>query len=79
MGVIVDSLHYLPPEYLVDVLQFIQFLEYKLTAIYDDLREEDEALWDAVQANRTYKERHPDEELERYKSGAEFLEAVADL
>jgi hypothetical protein len=75
---IVEALDHLPPEYLPDVLQFIQFLEYKLQASPAD-HAEDEALWDAVQANQTYKEQHPDEELERYKSGADFLKAVADL
>jgi hypothetical protein len=76
--IIVEALDHLPPEYLPDVLQFIQFLEYKSQAFPAD-HVEDEALWDAVQANQTYKEHHPDEELERYKSGSDFLKAMADL
>ncbi|MDM8550722.1 antitoxin family protein [Desulfobacterales bacterium HSG2] len=40
---------------------------------------EDRSLWDAVRANQAYKARHPDEEPERYGSGAEFLKAVEDL
>ena len=75
---IIEELDHLPSEYLPDVLQFIQFLEYKAQAPLDD-HSEDESLWDAVQANQVYKEQHPDEELERYKSGADFLKAMADL
>lgn len=76
---IVEALDHLPPEYLDDVIQFIQFLEYKSHVAALDDHSEDEALWEAVQANQAYKEQHSDEELERYKSGADFLKAVADL
>ncbi len=75
---IVKALDHLSPECLSDVLQFIQFLEFKTQAALDE-HSEDEALWDAVQANQAYKAQHPDEELERYKSGSEFLKAVAEL
>ncbi len=40
---------------------------------------EERSLWDAVLANKAYKARHPDEEPERYGSGAEFLKATEDL
>jgi len=74
---IIGALNRLPPKYLPDVLQFIQFLEYRL--IDDSDSSEDEALWDAVQTNKTYKAQHPKEKLERHKSGTEFLKAVEDL
>jgi hypothetical protein len=77
---IVETLQHLSPKYLPDVLQFIQFLEYKSISTPDDATAfEDEALWDAVQANQAYKVQHPDEVLERYQSGTEFLKAVEDL
>lgn len=78
MEFIMKALYNLPPEDLPAVLQFIEFLEYKSNIIADN-RSEDEALWDAVQANQRYKAEHPNEELERYTSGKEFLNAVADL
>ncbi len=68
---IVELLHRLPS----DVLQFIQFMEYKSM----NSSSEDYSLWDAVQVNKTYKAQHPNEKPERYKSGEEFLKAVADL
>lgn len=74
---VVKELNQLPPEYLPDVLKFIQFLEYKF--IDDSDHSEDEALWDAVQANQAYKAKYPNEEFEQYSSGTEFLKAVADL
>lgn len=40
--------------------------------------EEELALWDAVEANREYKRRNPDEQLERHESGAEFLKAMEE-
>jgi hypothetical protein len=77
IATIVETLQRLPPEHLQDVLQFAQFLEYKLALV--DERFDDETLWDAVQANQQYKEQHPDVPLECYPSGQAFLEAVADL
>ena len=73
---ILDTLCRLPPERLNDVLDFVQFLEYRI--ISQDDSSEDASLWDAVQANQKYKAEHPDEPIERYQSGKEFLEAVAD-
>jgi hypothetical protein len=40
---------------------------------------EDRALWTAVQVNQEYKSRHPDEELEVFETGTDFLQATADL
>jgi predicted nucleotidyltransferase len=40
---------------------------------------EDAALWAAVEANQEYKRRQPDEGLEIYETGADFLEAAAEL
>lgn len=71
---IIRGLRNLPTEYLPEVLRFVEFLEHK----HDDTSE-DEALWDAVQANQAYKAGHPAEEPERYKSGEDFLKAVEDL
>ena len=70
---IVKRLRFLPPDRLEDVLQFVEFLDYKSAA------EEDEALWEAVEANQKYKQEHPDEPLEQHTSGKEFLNAVKDL
>ena len=75
---IVEALQHLSPKYLPDVLQFIHFLEYKSLNTQDEA-EEEEALWNAVQAHQAYKAQHPDEALERYQSGAEFLKAVEKL
>jgi len=38
---ILEALDLLPPEYLPEVLQFIQFLEYKYTANPDELSEDE--------------------------------------
>jgi len=75
---IVEALARLPHEALPDLLQFIEFLEYKYYQIIEGASE-DEALWEAVQASEAYRKQHPNEELERYSSGPEFLKAVADL
>ncbi|MCP4681618.1 MAG: hypothetical protein GY864_04730 [Desulfobacterales bacterium] len=69
------ALRRIPHERLKDVLTFIEFTQYQAETEPSD---EDEALWAAVEANQAYKERHP-EQVERYKSGAEFLKAVADI
>ena len=69
------ALRRMPPERLKDVLTFIEFTQYQAETEPSD---EDDALWAAVEANQTYKERHPDQ-IERYKSGTEFLKAVADI
>lgn len=57
---VIEALHRLPPEYLPHILQYIEFLEYKMTYTPDD-SSEDEALWDAVQAERTYRQKHPED------------------
>ncbi len=75
---IIEALQHLSPKYLPEVLQFIQFLEYKSISTPDNASE-DEALWDAVQANQAYKTQHPDEVSDRYKSGTEFLKAMEDV
>ncbi|MBI1879565.1 MAG: hypothetical protein HYR94_15325 [Chloroflexi bacterium] len=75
---ILDALQRVPPKRLFDILQFIEFIEYQTTLTADD-SSEDEALWAAVEANQVYKQQHPDEEPERFRSGTDFLEAVADL
>ena len=77
-GTIVAALRKLPPDYLSEVLRYIEFLQYKLEVTHDDAVEE-AALWAAVEANREYKRLHPDEDLEVYETGADFLEAVIDL
>jgi len=69
------ALRRVPPERLRDVLTYIEFTQYQAeTEPYD----EDAALWAAVEANQAYKQAHPDQ-VDRYKTEAEFLEAVVDL
>jgi len=72
------ALSKLPPDYLFEVMQFIEFLEYKSSAKSSDIAD-DLALWAAVEANQAYKREHPDEENEKYESGDDFLKAFADL
>jgi hypothetical protein len=69
---IIEALQHLSPKYRPDVLQFIHFLEYKSLNTPDEAGEDD-ALWDDVQADQTYKAQPPDVVLERYQSGTEFL------
>lgn len=71
------ALSKLPPDYLSEVMQFIEFLEYKSSARAGDIAD-DFALWTAVEANQAYKREHPDEELDMFESGADFLKAFAD-
>jgi hypothetical protein len=77
-GAIVAALRRLPPDYLAEVLRYIEFLQYKLEVTHGDAVEE-AALWAAVAANKEYKRLRPDEDLEVYETGADFLEAVVDL
>lgn len=60
IATITERLHELAPEQLEDVLQFVQFLEFKYCLTPAD-PSEDEALWDAVLAHQKYKEQHSDE------------------
>lgn len=53
---ILQRLQYLPQAAWPDVLQFIEFLAYKWEVIT-----EDEALWQAVQAERAYRQTHPED------------------
>ncbi len=41
--------------------------------------EEETGLWAAVQANQEYKWQHSEEDLEIHETGADFLQALADL
>ena len=75
---IVAALRKLPPLYVADVLRYIELLDYKINVTSHDLAEEP-ALWAAVEANQEYKRLHPDEALEVYETGADFLEAIKDL
>ena len=75
---IMAALRRLPSVYFADVIQFIEFLDYKATVMPDD-SSEDEILWAAVETNRAYKSHHLGEEIERYETGDAFLEAMADL
>ncbi len=78
IAAITARLHELPPEQLEDVLQFVQFLEFKYCLTPDD-PSEDEALWDAVLAHQKYKQQHSEEVPEIYNSTQELLKAIADL
>ena len=75
---VIAALRRLPPDYLPEVLRYIEFLDYKINAARTDA-EEEAGLWDAVEANQRYKQQHPDEQLEVHETGADFLKAVADL
>jgi hypothetical protein len=77
-GAIVAALRKLPPDYLPEVLRYIEFLDYKSNITRASAAEET-ALWAAVEANQEYKRQHPDEGLEIHETGADFLSAVADL
>lgn len=75
---IMQALDLLPAQYWADVLQFIRFLEYQYLSQMD-APEEDESLWQAVQAHQRYHQEHIAEQPEEYASGAAFLKGVADL
>ena len=75
---VIAALRKLPPDYLPELMRYIEFLDYKINAARTDA-EEEAGLWDAVEANQRYKQQHPDEQLEVHETGADFLKAVADL
>ena len=75
---VMAALRKLPAQYMVEVLRYIEFLDYKVNVTGTDADEE-AALWAAVEANEAYKRSHPDEELEIYETGEDFLEAMKDL
>jgi hypothetical protein len=75
---VVMALRKLPPDYVPEVLRYIEFLDYKTNVARADAAEE-AALWAAVEANQVYKRQHTDEGLEVHETGADFLKAVADL
>jgi len=53
---ILQRLQHLPQTAWPEVLQFIEFLEYKWSVIT-----EDEALWQAVQAEQAYRQANPED------------------
>lgn len=75
---IAAALSKLAPEYLSEVMQFVEFLEYKSSTRAGDIAD-DAALWTAVEANQAYKREHPGEELDMFESGEDFLKTFADL
>ncbi len=75
---VVAALRKLPPDCLPEVLRYIEFLDYKISAARADA-EEEAVLWAAVEANQQYKRQQPDEGLEIHETGADFLRAVADV
>ena len=75
---VMAALNKLPPDYLAEVMQFIEFLEFKSSVDPGDTSD-DASLWVAVEANQAYKHEHPGEELDVYESGEDFLKAFADL
>lgn len=77
-GAIIAALRRLPPDYLSEVLRYIEFLDYKSNVARADAAEQ-AALWAAVEANQEYKRQHSDEGLEVHETGADFLKDVADL
>jgi hypothetical protein len=77
-GVVVAALRKLRPNDRLEVLRYIEYLDYKAN-VARNVVAEDRALWAAVEVNQEYKSRHPDEELEVFETGADFLQATADL
>ena len=75
---IVAALRRLPPDYLPEVLRYIEFLDFKINISRSEAAEE-AALWAAVEANQEYKRKHPEEEPEIHETGADFLTSVEDL
>jgi len=72
-----QSLSVLPDECASQVLEYLQFLAYKVeqVSVGDS---EDLALWDAVEANRSHCNQNASELLESYKNGEDFLAATAN-
>jgi hypothetical protein len=62
----------LPPNRRREVLRFIEFLEFRD-------QDETESLWQAVEVHQAYRAAHPDQQLEVYESGEDFLRATEDL
>ena len=60
------------------MLRYIEYLDYKANMARNVVAE-DRALWTAVEVNQEYNSRHPDEELEVFETGTDFLQATADL
>ena len=77
-GAVVAALRKLPPNDRLEVLRYIEYLDYKANMARNVVAE-DRALWAAVEVNQEYKSRHPDEELEVFETGTDFLQATADL
>ena len=77
-GAVVAALRKLPPNDRLEVLRYIEYLDYKANVAHNVVAE-DRALWAAVEVNQEYKSRHPDEELEVFETGTDFLQATADL
>jgi hypothetical protein len=75
---VMTALRKLPPDDRLEVLRYIEYLDYKANVAHNVVAE-DRALWAAVEVNQEYKSRHPDEELEVFETGADFLQATADL
>ena len=63
---VVAALNKLPPDYLAEVMQFIEFLEFK-SSVEPGNASEDASLWVAVEANQAYKQENPGEELDEYE------------
>ncbi|MFN8491229.1 MAG: hypothetical protein U0350_26770 [Caldilineaceae bacterium] len=63
---ILQRLQRLPQAAWPDLLRFIEFLEYKW-----DIMTEDEALWQAVQDEKAYRQAHPEDVI--------ICESVEDL
>lgn len=77
-GAVVAALRKLPPNDRLEVLRYIEYLDYKANMAHNVVAE-DRALWAAVEVNQQFRSRHPDDELEVFETGADFLEATTDL
>jgi hypothetical protein len=77
---VVSALRRVPSQKLPEVLTFIEFLEYQAehSEVELDDTSEDAGLWAAVEANHTYKAKHPGEMI-IHESADDFLADTSDL
>ena len=73
LTMIKEHLTRLSPSQLVDVFQFVRFLEFQAGD------SEDADLWQAVVANEQYKASHLHEGLDRYDTAEALEAALAEL
>jgi hypothetical protein len=76
METMLQALHRLPLVIWPDVLQFIEFMEYKWQNERTGV-DEDQVLWQAVEAEQAYRQAHPEDAMV-YESIEELAAALED-